>query len=489
MTRAAAILATAALCVLALFHQTAVSLVQTWLNNPSFAHGIAVVPVALWLAWERRHRLAAEVARPAALAVVPFAACALIWGGARASAVLIVEQAALIGMLQWLVPAVLGWRAALILASPMLFLIFALPVGDDLVPWLQDVTLATAVSLRQWAGLVTVVDGRVLSTPAGLYEVAEVCSGLRFLIAAVATSFLAADILFVRLWKRAAFIATSAAAAILANGIRVFGIMLVGDHFGDGAAATADHVAYGWAFLSAILAGMAAIGWALRDPAPAPRSVERASAPAPGRLAVPLTAAVAVGLAALFSVWMGNPDAAPQATATEDKAVADWQPATPGADVRRLEIFTAADRQVDRLIAVYATQRHGKEAVGSSNDLAGPGWHAIDSWRRKVTLEGRPITVPIQRLIGREGQRLLIYWYWADGALTGSPVAAKFLHARAALLGGNPTAAVVAVSLPLDGRDDLAAANAALDHFLANQQGHAALLAMAADDVRPPHRD
>lgn len=487
---AAMAMAAAALCLLAMFHQTGLTLVRLWASVPATAHGVAILPIALWLAWERRQRLAAGLPRPAPAALLPFAACLAVWTLAQRTAVQVLEQAALIGLLQWLVPVVLGWRAARILAAPLLFLVFALPAGDALTPWLQDLTVAMVAGLRAVAGLTTQIDGRLLITATGTYEVAENCAGLGSLASVMASAFVAADLLFVRMGKSVLFIAVAGLAALVANGVRAFAITVAGDAFGPGAAILADHAAFGWALSSAVLAGLFILGWLARDHAGLPHAAISADGRATGRHAVLLTAAAALALAAAPQPWQSSSPPAPPARPAEAAASGGgWHPTTPGADLRHFGSVTAAGHRIDRLIAVYATQGRGKEAVGSGNDLSGPGWRTIDSGWHRVTVDGRPLTVPIRRLAGREGQRLLVFWFWIDGVPTGNPVAAKLRQAGALLRGGGSAAALVAVSVPLDGPDDLAAATAALDHVLAAQHGLAGSLVMAVDQARPLQHD
>src|SRR5260370_716697 len=111
-----------------------------------------------------------------------------------------------------------------------------------------SVTAFLAVALLKLGGVPVRADGLFIYTPTGEWLVAEACSGVRFLIASIAFGALLSS-LFLRTWpRRAAFMTLSVLVPILANGIRVFGIVLIGYLTSNEIAAGADHILYGWLF-------------------------------------------------------------------------------------------------------------------------------------------------------------------------------------------------------------------------------------------------
>jgi exosortase len=66
-----------------------------------------------------------------------------------------------------------------------------------------------------------------ITAPGGYFEVAEACSGVKFLIAMVAYGTLVANVCF-RSWpRRAAFMAMALVVPILANGVRAWGTVFI----------------------------------------------------------------------------------------------------------------------------------------------------------------------------------------------------------------------------------------------------------------------
>ena len=70
------------------------------------------------------------------------------------------------------------------------------PIGDALITPLQDFTARFAVELLRLSGIPVFHDGVMIQIPNGLYEVAEACAGIRFLIANLVISALFAHLAY-----------------------------------------------------------------------------------------------------------------------------------------------------------------------------------------------------------------------------------------------------------------------------------------------------
>jgi exosortase len=134
-----------------------------------------------------------------------------------------VTQIAAVAMLIAAVPLMLGERAALGLLFPLAYMGFLVPFGDEAIPMLQTVTAKITIALVHISGIKAQIDGVFIATPAGLFEVAEACSGVKFLVAMIAFGALAAHVCFVSWARRAGFMALCIVAPILANGVRAWG--------------------------------------------------------------------------------------------------------------------------------------------------------------------------------------------------------------------------------------------------------------------------
>ena len=172
--------------LLGIFWQTGWSAVSTWYNSDTFGHCFLILPAAGYLAW-RRQALLLEAPPQATLwglALLALAACGWLVG--ELTGTLVVQQFALVAMIQSLAWALLGHRATWILAFPLFFLFLAVPFGDFLIPPLQDFTAEFVVRALRLVDMPVYVDGWMIHIPSGSFHVAEACAGARFLISTVA---------------------------------------------------------------------------------------------------------------------------------------------------------------------------------------------------------------------------------------------------------------------------------------------------------------
>lgn len=495
-TVAAMAVAVGASGIAALFQGTVAEMVDIWMRSASFNHGFAILPISLWLVWERRHSLSAVTPWPSLWPLPVIAVLALGWLLAAAAEVQVVQQLAVVGMLQALVVATVGWAAARRMAFPLFFLVFMVPMGEFLVPHLQQVTAEMAVASLRLVGVPVFLEGNFITTPFGNFHVAEACSGLRFLTASAAVGTLFANQMFTSTTRRLLFVAAALIVPVIANGIRAFGIILLARELGIAAAEGIDHIIYGWVFFSLVTLLLLLGGWAFREPLPPePQDDEPDDRSGGGFRPLPVmgVAALAVAAAAVGPVWLYQaraaavPDLAaaplPVPGAQPQEAAADgWRPAFPGADVTLFE-HVPGEPPVDRFVAFYHQQRDGAELIATQNVLIPETWTRLDGGRATFDLPDGPLEVR-RLLLGREDARREIWtWYWVDGTRTASATTAKLLQARSLLLGGDPAAATLAVSIGWH-EGDAVNPRQALARFLRDERGAARFpRAMAAQDA------
>ncbi len=248
---AALLLALAAIVLL--YHATFWSMLELWSRSQTFAHGFLIVPISCWLAWRQRARLAALAPQPSRQGLLLLGALGLAWLLADAANVPVVEQYAATAMLPACVLAILGWPAVRLLAFPLAYLFLAVPFGEVFLDPLIDFTAAFTVTALQWTGVPVFRDGSNFSLPTGNWSVVEACSGLRYLIAALALGALYAHVHFHSTRRRLAVMAAALLVPILANGVRAYLIVMLGHLSNMRLAVGVDHLIYGWLFFGLVV--------------------------------------------------------------------------------------------------------------------------------------------------------------------------------------------------------------------------------------------
>jgi exosortase A len=238
------ILCITSLCVVGLFWETVRSMIQAWAGSRTFAHGFLVLPATGYLIWCFRHLWMQLKPAPTVWGVGALILPGSGWFVGYVTDVMWLQQAAVVAMFPGLIWAILGKEIVTILAWPLGFLVFMLPVGTSIEPWLQDLTAWFIQVGLQLTNIPYHYEAYRIVLTSGTWEVAPDCGGLRYLLPGLALGYAFATLIYRQPARRLIFLALCAVVLMVANGIRAYGV-IVGDHFGiaDGT----DHRVFSYA--------------------------------------------------------------------------------------------------------------------------------------------------------------------------------------------------------------------------------------------------
>ena len=151
--------------------------------------------------------------------------------------------------------------AAALLALPLGFMVFLVPFGEEIVWPMQILTARLVIRLAHLSGIDAALDAIHITTPFGLFIVAEACSGVKFLIAMIALGVLAAFTAFSSWKRRTLFLLACVIVPILANAVRAWGTIYIAQFIGAERAGGVDHLIYGWVFFAVVVAIVLGLAW------------------------------------------------------------------------------------------------------------------------------------------------------------------------------------------------------------------------------------
>ncbi len=260
-----------------IYSESAWSMVFQWMSSDTYAHGFLIVPISLWLIWEKRRGLATASPDPTLFPVALMVPVGMGWLLAHLVGVAVVQQYAFVTLVILVIWSLIGTPVARYLAFPIGFLLFMVPVGEGLVHPMMGFTADFTVGMLRLTGVPVYRDGTFFSIPSGDWSVVAACSGIRYLLASVTLGVLYAYLTYTKLWKRLAFVLFAIAVPVVANGLRAYIIVMIA-HLSDMRLATGvDHLIYGWVFFGIVIAIMFAIGSIWRDPPASPRGDRHAA--------------------------------------------------------------------------------------------------------------------------------------------------------------------------------------------------------------------
>lgn len=483
-----------------------ISLRDAW-GTPEYSHGpvIPLLSAYMFLIEMRRVPRTELVPNRAPGVWIIFAALLL---GVTGNLVRIpdIVTYALILWIWGLVLTVFGLRRGWFLWPAVLHLVFMLPLPQvaywQLSTWLQQISSEIGVSFIGWFGVPVYLDGNVIDLGVYKLQVAEACSGLRYLFPVMSFSYVFGVLYTGPRWHKIVLFLAAAPITVLMNSFRIGVIGVLVDNFGIGQAEGFLHAFEGWIIFVAcilILFGIAVLlQRTRRERQPIADTLQidfRAALPQLRRIVnVRADQAIAVAafatLAVAFAVHAAPqrdqivPERTPLALFPSE--LGTWQAGMPQRLDPDIEKVLGADdyisvsfqnvaeaAPVDFFVAYYHRQTEGSGIHSPEVCLPSGGWEVSD-WQQTTLLVQQPDTrgggtsLPANRAIIQKGlsRQLVLYWFEQRGRQMTSDYAAKAVTVWDALIKGRTDGALVRVVTPIPVGESPAEAEKRLVRFL-----------------------
>lgn len=454
-----------------------------WIDQPEYSHGLLIPPVAAFLMWQQKDRLER----------IPFTsnwwgvALVLLGGGllviGQLGTVYTAIQYAYVITVYGLILSFLGWAAFRLIAVPLLILMFMIPLPEfvlnNLSTKLQLLSSEIGVSVMRLFDISVFLEGNVIDLGGYKLQVAEACSGLRYLFPLMTIGFLMAYFYKGALWKRLVLFFSSVPITVLMNSIRVGTIGVMVEHWGIGMAEGFLHEFQGWMvfMVSTVLmlgeiALLNVIGrergtwrqlFGVEFPAPTPSGIPTRRRKLPASFVV-ASALLLVFIAVTIAIprpaetfperasftqfpmeqggWRGRQDAL-EPVFTDQLKLDDYLLAN---------YADAGGNAVNLYIAYYKSQRKGEAVHSPRSCLPGGGWQMRDFGQRElrsVPLNGQPLRVN-RAVIELGNQREIVYyWFQQRGRVIDNELAVKWYLFWDALTRHRTDGALVRIIAPL----------------------------------------
>jgi exosortase D (VPLPA-CTERM-specific) len=472
-----------------------------WIGVPEYSHGLLIPPVAAFLIWQQKDRLER----------IPFTgswagvALVLLCGGllmlGQLGTIYTAVQYAYVMTLYGLILSFVGWPAFRLIAVPLLILWFMIPLPEfilnSLSTKLQLLSSQIGVYFMRLAGVSVFLEGNVIDLGGYKLQVAEACSGLRYLFPLMTLGFLMACFYKGAVWKRVVLFLSSIPITVLMNSFRVGVIGITVEHWGIGMAEGFLHEFQGWMVFmvsAALMVGEIAVLNQLGKEAGTWRQLFGVEFPAPTPSGLPIRQrklptsfiAASVLLLAFIAVSAAVPRPIETSPARASFVefplqVGEWHGHRESLesvfiDQLKLDDYVLADYVdpagdvVNFYSAYYNSQRKGGAVHSPRSCLPGGGWQMQDFGQRElpdVRINGQPLRVN-RSLIELGNQRQLVYyWFQQRGRSITNEYAVKWYLFWDALTRHRTDGALVRMIAPLAPTTDVAEVDRRLSNLAA----------------------
>jgi len=412
----------------AFYWPTAVSYSLAWtdFDNEGNTHGYLIAAMCLVLIYLRREELTGPMPRAAPAAYAALALLGLGWLLAYRAGIQTAHQL-LFPIILWMaIYAIGGRRIGRSCLFPVGFLYFALPVWGFTNSALRALTIAATHAMLYLAGLPVSFDGNLVHIPEGTFVIEDGCSGLHFMVVALAIAAYYGELHRDTLRHRVMLLGLAGALALLTNWVRVSTIITAGHltHM-QSYLVRVSHYGFGWAVFAVAMTVFFLLASRLPPPsgaapaAPALANMRAAPWPSGATLALAL-ACLALGPALSWVAMRGDASAV---TASPLPAIvpgwngplsasSTWHPIYVGADSERFATYRHGAAAVEWYTADYAFQRQGRKLLGYYNSILGAGGFTVVN--RGIAADGSRRFVEME-LQDAQGARSLLWYVYKIG--------------------------------------------------------------------------
>lgn len=492
------------LCILAtlpLFWLGFTGLVAAW-SLPEYSHG-PIIPILSFYMYLREMRAVPPTEQP----ITDRTPGVLILGAALALAMVgnlaQINDLVFYALIIWTFGFILtcyGARRGLIFWPSVLHLVFMLPM-PQFIYWkiastLQLVSSEIGVWFVALMGVPVFLEGNVIDLGVYKLQVAEACSGLRYLFPIMSFSYVFAVLYRGSVWHKIVLLLAAVPIAVVMNSFRIGVIGVLVDRYGIAQAEGFLHFFEGWIiFLSCIVLmfGMVkAMQWISGDRRPLGDAIDLDFTGLGGQFMRVFSIKPSRGLitaalltATLSGAWVLAPRQEITETPRDPFALFplemdDWSGATSTLDPEISAALGADDylaawyqsptesQPVDFFVSYYRDQTNGNAIHSPEVCLPASGWEVFSIRPTEITLPGTDIApLQVNRAIIQKGleKQLVYYWFETNGQRMTSSFALKFATIFGGMTRGRTDGGLVRVITPIDGGGE-AAADARLRNFM-----------------------
>ncbi len=400
-----------------------------------------------------------------------------------------------------LVLTVFGWERGKYHQLPVLHLIFMLPLPQfvywKLTIFLQWVSSELGVWFVQMAGVSVFIEGNIIDLGVYKLQVAEACSGLRYLFPILSFSYLFALLYRGPVWHKVVLLVSAAPLTILMNSIRIGVIGVLVNYNGIEQAEGFLHFFEGWIIflLCVTVLFLMAIGLQRLAPNPQPFT-EAIDLDVDGLGAIALRvlrirASVALAAAALLTLavsatWMLRPASEVQPIERDPfvlypRQLGDWSGSTASLDPEVAQTLGASDYLnasyidtgsgdfVNMFVAFYDKQTDGEGIHSPEVCLPVGGWEIFSLEPYEVNPGNTPYgSFTVNRAVIQKelSKQLVYYWFEQRGKRMVNDFRAKMSVIQDGFTMGRTDGALVRFVTPILAGETEADADARLQRFM-----------------------
>lgn len=461
--------------VLAFYSPDAHLLWNAWMDQEEFSHGPLMLLVAIYLLWKRKELLARPDEQGRYLGVAISIVSIAFYALAIKSGVQNLRHLSTFALIFGLFLTFGGFTYARYALPALILLPFVVPppsfLNSNLSYGLQLFSSDVSVFWLRAVGITVFQDGNIIDLGKMKLEVAEACSGLRYLYPMIGLGALSGMLFDIHLWKRCLFLVLAAAVSIIMNSVRIFLTGAFVEFTDMGISEGFFHLFEGWVFFLVSFALTLAVCWLTltkKEKATigngvlkiTPEAEKTRTKPNLKPISIVIVLCLLLGPLSYFlrSIDPVIPERATFASfPLKINGMIAEEDQIPGIEQEILQMsdyFLGHYREKDLapislFIGYYDEQSAGRTPHSPRVCIPSGGWKITDL--TTIELNNQGTAVPVNRvMIGKGEQRLLVYyWFQQRGKYIANEYMAKYNLLIGGLMSNRTDGALIRLTMPV----------------------------------------
>jgi exosortase A len=358
-------------------------------DNGDYSHGFLILIITAYLLIRQLSQKSAFTGDINYFFLLTLAAISFVWSLTQQANIQIGYQLLLPAIILLSFMSLFGLKRSKIFIFPSLYLIFAIPVWGVLTVPLQMMAVFVNTHLLGLINIPAFIDGFYVSIPAGTFEVAGGCSGVRYLMVSLSLFSLYAFDNYNRWSNRIILMVVAIIVATATNWIRIFIIIVAGQTTNMQSSLIEDHDFFGWIVFAVALIPLFIFALKLPDWLSDEKPIEKISDVKLFKQKYNVKAYSLLVLAtfliptafAFQSIEQGSVRLSPIKEEFEGASLTDAkkiiQPDFVGPDLTFDETFEFEGSILQVFIASYVNQTQGRELIHWENEKFINNWNVV----------------------------------------------------------------------------------------------------------------
>lgn len=490
----------AVLAMIVLFWDAFGNLWARWGAQQELSHSYFIPIISLWLIWTNRKAVAASVGEPSLAGAALFLGACLLALLGRVTESFLFQQIGIVVGIAGVTASAGGISLLRTTAAPITFLLFAVPPPYMLITILswkfQEWSSILGVGMIRLMDIPVFLTGNIIDLGEYKLQVAEACSGLRYLFPFLSLGVMTAFIYRGAIWHKAVIVLATIPITIVMNSVRIAFTGAMVQAYGVEQAEGALHFFEGWVVfllcLAALFAVVSVLGF-LQNPRVSPTAalgspelpITAPSRNALGRLAslaaIGGIAAGALALARLTSVdalviperqtFAGLPSEFVGWRSEVREMTPDVAEAIGADDTIVVDMVSEAGDYLNVYAAYLEARRDGRSWHSPRQCIPGGGWeiksHTVVA---DGAFNGAPLNYNRLVIENRGARQLVYYWYPQRGRNIANEFMMRFYLTYDAVSRKRSDGAMVRLMTNVANEEGLGAADARLKAALARME-------------------